>query len=76
MTLCDLKINQTAKIKTINHSHDIKRRLYDLGFVNGTLIKSLLKSPSNNIKAYYIRDSLIAIRNSDAKKIEVDVVNE
>ena len=31
----------------------------------------MLISPSKCIKAYRIRDSLIAIRNKDAKKIEI-----
>ena len=34
-------------------------------------IKLLYKSPSNKIKAYSIKDSVIAIRDKDAKNIEV-----
>ena len=34
-------------------------------------IKLLYNSPSKRIKAYLIKDSIIAIRNKDAKNIEV-----
>ena len=36
----------------------------------------MLISPSKCIKAYHIRDSLIAIRNKDAKKIEISGLDE
>lgn len=75
MGLCDLKINQVAIIKKINLSKKNKRRLYDLGFTEGAKVMLYLVSPSKLIKAYLIRNSLIAIRDKDALKIEVGVVN-
>ena len=59
------------KIKNINTNEITKRRLYDIGLIKDTKIKLLFKSPSNKIKAYLIKDSIIAIRNRDAKNIEV-----
>lgn len=76
MCLCDLNINDSAVISKINHSETIKRRLYDLGFTEGAKVKLLLVSPSHLIKAYLIRDSLIAIRDFDANKIEVSDIND
>lgn len=76
MNLCDLKLNEKAKIKKINHDSSIKRRLYDLGLTKGAKIELMLISPSKCIKAYRIRDSLIAIRNKDAKKIEISGLDE
>ena len=70
-TLYELKIDDQAKIKEINCSEGIKRRMMDLGIVKGTPIKAILKSPSGNPKAYEVRGSVIAIRSEDAKKIEV-----
>lgn len=63
-------------VDKINASEKIKRRLYDIGLVNGTKIKMLLISPSKKIKAYLIRDSIIAIRDKDASKIEVTQLND
>jgi len=64
------KLNE-YKIKNINTNEITKRRLYDIGLIKDAKIKLLFKSPSNRIKAYLIKDSIIAIRNKDAKNIEV-----
>ena len=56
---------------SINTDEIIKRRLYDIGLIKGTNIKLLYKSPSKNIKAYLIKNSIIAIRDKDAINIEV-----
>lgn len=59
------------KIKNINTNEIIKRRLYDMGIINGSKIRLLYISPSKGIKAYLIKDSIISIRNKDASLIEV-----
>ena len=70
-TLFDLKIGNQAKIKEINCSEVVKRRMMDLGIVKGTPIKAILKSPSGNPKAYEVRGSVIAIRSEEARRIEI-----
>lgn len=72
MHLSDLKINDKAVIKSVNASNRVLRRLYDLGFVKDSVVIPILVSPSKLIKAYLIKDSIIALRNSDASKIEVE----
>lgn len=59
------------KIKNINANEIVKRRLYDIGIIDGSKIKLLYISPSKKIKAYLVRDSIISIRDSDACLIEV-----
>lgn len=76
MYLSDIKNNEYYIVNKINANEKIKRRLYDIGLINGTKIKILLTSPSKKIKAYLIRDSIIAIRNKDASKIEVNELND
>lgn len=71
MTLSDLKLNEIGIINKINCSSEIKKRFLDLGFVKDTKISPILTSPSGNIRAYLIKDTLIAIRNEDAKKISI-----
>ena len=71
MYLDDINKLKEYKIKNINTNEITKRRLYDIGLIKDTKIKLLYKSPSNEIKAYLIKDSIIAIRNKDAKNIEV-----
>lgn len=76
MYLNSIKNSEHYIVNKINASEKIKRRLYDIGLINGTKIKLLFKSPSNKIKAYLIRDSIIAIRDNDASKIEVSELND
>ncbi len=71
MTLLDLKLNEIGNINNINCSPEIKKRFLDLGFVKNTKIIPILTSPSGNIRAYLIKDTLIAIRNEDALNILV-----
>ena len=72
MHLSDLKVNGVAVIKKINLNDSELRRLYDLGFVIGSKVKTILVSPSKLIKAYLIKDTVIALRNSTSSKIEVE----
>lgn len=69
MKLVNLKLNEFGNIKEINCSKDIKKRFIDLGFITGTKITPILTSPSGGIRAYLIKDTLIAIRNEDAFNI-------
>lgn len=72
MHLSDLKINDIAFIKKIDLNNSELRRLYDLGFVSGSKVKLILVSPSKLIKAYLIKDTVIALRDSTSSKIEVE----
>ena len=72
-TLDKLKKGEGAIVKKINTKKDIKRRLLDIGFTDETKIECVLISPSGNPKAYYVRGALIAIREEDAKLIEVEI---
>lgn len=71
LTLDRLPFFKNACIYKINLTDDNSLRLKDLGFIEGEPIKSLFKSPFGDIQAYYILDSIIAIRKETAKKIEV-----
>ena len=76
MYLNNIKNNGYYTEDKINLREKEKRRLYDIGLVNGTKIKKIFNSPSKKIKAYLIRDSIIAIRDKDASKIEVIKLND
>ena len=71
MYLNNIKKHKEYIIKNITADEIIKRRLYDMGIINGSKIKLLYVSPSKKIKAYLVRDTIISIRNKDAKMIEV-----
>ena len=67
--LDDLKIHSIGYIKNINTNEKLKKRLLELGFIINTPIKPVLINPTNDSRAYEIRGSLIAIRNTDAENI-------
>lgn len=71
MTLNELKLNDTGEIKKINCNEEIKRRFIILGFIEGSKIKPILTSPAGHIRAYSIKDTLIAIRDCDSIHIEI-----
>lgn len=71
MTLDKLNLNESGKIEKINCSPEIKQRFIDLGFIKGCIIKPVLTSMSGNIRAYYIKDTLLAIRDTDSCNITI-----
>lgn len=66
--LNDLPLNHYAKVEYIDCDGIDRRRFLDLGIVQGTKLRPILKSPSGDPVAYEIRKSVIAIRSEDARK--------
>lgn len=69
-----MKVGDKAIVKKVQTNDSIKRRLLDIGLIEGTKIECLLKSPLNDPTAYLIRGAIIAIRKDDCKDIEVDII--
>lgn len=72
--LSDLKLGEKGYVRKIFLTGDIKRRLQDLGFVDGSLIKCVLKSPLKDPTAYFIKGTTIAIREEIAQNILIERV--
>lgn len=49
-----------------------RRRLLDLGLINGTVVESLRRSPFGDPTAYQIRGAVIALRQEEASHIYVE----
>lgn len=62
---------QSALIQSIDITGSLRRRLQDLGFIEGTEIRMLRKSPFGDPIAYAVRGATYAIRSSVAKRIKV-----
>ena len=69
--LVQIPLNQTVYIQEIQCKEHVKRRLLDLGLIQGTKIKPVFKSPLGDPIAYEIRGTLISIRNEEANRIIV-----
>lgn len=67
-----LNIGEKGIVKKITSDSSIRRRLLDIGLINGTTIECVLKSPFGDPTAYSIRGAVIAIREEDAKKIYIE----
>lgn len=70
-TLADLSSGCRGRVNAINISGNMRRRLMDMGFIEGTEIVCLNPSPSGDPTAYFIRGTVIALRKRDAAGILV-----
>jgi len=73
--LCDITLGKSCIIKKINLDGSIKRRLLDIGLIEGTKVENVLISPLGDPMAFLIRGAVIAIRNNDSKNILVERIS-
>ena len=69
-TLDKIKLEQDAYIDAITDDKS-RSRLMDLGFIKGSVITPVFTSPSRDPVAYRINNSIIALRNEEARYVEV-----
>lgn len=70
-TLTKLETGESARVIKLLSTGSIRRRLQDIGIIEGTNIECVMKSPWNDPIAYKIRGAVIAIRNEDSENIIV-----
>lgn len=73
ISLAEMQPGQEARINGIRATGSIRRRLLDIGLVNGTDIKCVGRSPAGDPLAFYIRGAVIAIRSEDCSKIFAEI---
>ena len=73
MSLVDLKKNQKAIIKKIDADADLKQRLLSLGVVRGAEVELVDCSLNKSTVEIKVGNTLVALRDSEAKKIEVEL---
>ncbi len=78
-----LPLGSVCKIYNIASDAQNKNRLLELGFIEGTKVEIIKKSPAGDPTAYGVRGTVIALRSEDAENIlvipvssEVDLKNE
>ena len=64
-----LPLGSVGHVAALLPDAQARRRLIDLGIVDGTEICPLYRSPSGNPKAYLVRGAVIALRTDTAEKI-------
>jgi len=69
--LADLKRGQKAVIAKLAAYDDMRRRLQDIGIIEGTTVECLGKSPLGDPTAFLIRGAVIALRSEDSGRVLV-----
>ena len=69
--LHNLKIGESGIVSALTAKGIQRRRLLDLGFVPGVLVKSERKSPFGDPIAYRVRGALVALRKEETALIHV-----
>lgn len=71
MMLSDLKETQWATISRLPDDYIFSLRLCEMGLCTGQKVQCVAKSLFSSPVLYCVKDSLLAIRLADAKRIEV-----
>ncbi len=72
MPLSLLPVGGIGRVKKLTVGGNIRRRMLDLGLINGTKIKAINRGPSGDPVAYYFRGVVIAFRSEEAAGILVE----
>lgn len=76
ISLKEMQPGQKAYVREIRAVGSIRRRLLDIGLVEGTEIKCVGKSPAGDPSAFYIRGAVIAIRSQDSADVLAEMADE
>lgn len=68
-TLSSLEEGAKGRVSGILIEGSMRRRLQDIGLVEGTPVICLKKSPSGDPVAYLIRGAVIALRGQDSSRV-------
>ena len=70
-SLANLQVGERARVASLLSRGSMRRRLQDIGLIEGTEVECVLKSPAGDPVAYRIRGALIALRSEDSSNILV-----
>jgi ferrous iron transport protein A len=76
MTLDQLLPGQNAIVQKISGGGAIRRRLMDMGLVNGTRVQMLRRAPLGDPIQYRVLGYYLALRKSEARLIEIELSHE
>lgn len=66
-----LEVGKSAVVKSLSAHGALRRRLSDIGVVEGATVKCVGRSPLGDPAAYMIRGAVIAIRDCDSRNVIV-----
>lgn len=68
-SLSNMKKGDRFRITNLSLEGTMRRRLLDLGFVQGATVEVLQKSPLGDPTAYSVSNTTIALRKAESSKI-------
>ena len=72
-SLADLPEGSIGTIRDIDALSPTARRLLDMGFVPGTLIRAIKRAPMGDPTTYEIRGYQVGLRRSESSLINVEI---
>ncbi len=72
MTMNELRPGQRAVVRAMYCRGGVRRRLRDLGLIEGAAVTCLGRSPLGDPAAYLLGGAAIALRRADSRQIEVE----
>lgn len=72
-TLDRLPVGRQGRVCALGPESALGTRLQDLGLVEGTEVRCVLRSPSGSPGAYEIRGAVIALRQHDAAAVRLEL---
>ncbi|MBS2970213.1 ferrous iron transport protein A [Metabacillus sp. KIGAM252] len=75
-TVCLYQANNgdTLKITSLSFEGVMRRRLLDLGFVPGAVVKVIRRSPLGDPIAFRVSQTTIALRKEESMRIEGELI--
>lgn len=74
MRLTELAVGKSGILTSIVAEGRQRRRLLDLGFIPGTKVENVRRSPTGNPTAFLIKGTVIALREEESDMLYVDMV--
>ena len=72
-TLSDISPGQRGTVVALSSAGSMRRRLLDIGLIEGTEVECVGRSPGGDPAAFLIRGAVIAIRDADCRDIIVRI---
>ncbi len=70
-TLADLDCQERVRVLSVGDATQTAQRLLELGFVPGTMVKKVGRSPCGGCGVYEVRGARFALRCSEARQVVV-----
>lgn len=74
--LNEIQPGQKAVVLELKTEGKIHRRLLDIGFIKGTEVECVGRSPLGDPSAFLVRGAVIALREKECRKIQIYVNQE